>query len=43
MHRLEQAQYRERLGLASREVGNRLFSYRTSVETLHRALVVKES
>ena len=43
VQRLEQTQYRKRLGLASREVGNRLFSYRTSVETLHRALVVKES
>jgi len=38
VQRLEQAPYRQRLGLASREVGNRLFSYRTSVETLHRAL-----
>jgi len=38
VQRLEQAQYRQRLGLASWEVGNRLFSYRTSVETLFRAL-----
>jgi hypothetical protein len=42
VQRLEQAPYRQRLGLASWEVGNRLFSYRTSVETLLRALVVKE-
>jgi hypothetical protein len=38
VQRLEQAQHRQRLGLASWEVGNRLFSYRTSVETLFRAL-----
>ena len=38
VQRLEQAPYRQRLGLASWEVGNRLFSYRTSVETLFRAL-----
>ena len=42
VQRLEQAPYRKRLGLASWEVGNRLFSYRASVETLLRALAVKE-
>ena len=42
LQRLEQAQHRERLGRASAELGERLFGYRACVETLFRALVVKE-
>jgi hypothetical protein len=39
LQRLEQAQYREHLGLASAELGKRLFGHRTCVETFFRALV----
>jgi hypothetical protein len=39
VERLGQAQHRRRLGLASREVGSRLFSHGASVEIFHRALI----
>jgi hypothetical protein len=39
LQRLEQAQYRERLGRASAELGEKLFAYRSCVEILFRALV----
>jgi hypothetical protein len=39
LQRLEQAQHRERLGRASAELGEKLFAYRTCVETFFRALV----
>jgi hypothetical protein len=39
LQRLEQAQYRERLGRASAKLGEKLFAYRSCVEILFRALV----
>jgi hypothetical protein len=39
LSRLEQAQHRERLGRAAREVGERLFSHRSAMEIFQGALL----